>query len=88
MNTQKHISISSLDELIRHAGDLAQEQTLALTPTEHGKITYATLLVLYSFTLESAVHELSDSAKLTLQTLHEILTLAGLELSTTIIKHD
>ena len=88
MRISKNITIGSEEELAHHAGDLAQEQLCALSPTDHGKIAYALLFTLNTLQLAAVTHGLQEKGKAALEALHGILNFAGIEQNTTIIQHN
>lgn len=87
MKISKNITICSEEELVHHAEDLAQEQVFALSPIDHGKIAYALLFTLHTIQLAASTIGSTEKSKATLQVLHEILNMAGIEQNTTIIQH-
>lgn len=87
MKISKNITISSEEELAKHAEDLAQEQLCALSPIAHGKIAYALLFTLHTIQLAAGTIGSTEKSKTTLKVLHEILNMAGIEQNTTIIQH-
>lgn len=88
MRISKNITIGSEEELAHHAGDLAQEQLFALSPIDHSKIAYALLFTFHTIQLAAGTIGITEKTKATLQVLHEILNMAGIEQNTTIIQHN